>query len=95
MDISKLLNPIQEFKFRKDRGIKSPRFIGSQKKQESSRKTSTSASLHYTKANDCVNHKKMLKILEKIGIPDHLTCLMRKLYAGQEAKVRTRHGTMD
>ena len=45
MDISKLLNPIQEFKFRKDRGIKSPRFIGSQKKQESSRKTSTSALL--------------------------------------------------
>ena len=62
--------------------VKLPISIGSQKKQESSRKTSTSASLHYAKANDCVNHKKMLKILEKIGIPDRLTCFLRNLYAG-------------
>ena len=47
------------------------------------------------KAFDCVDHKKLLKILKEMGIPDHLTCLLRNLYAGQEATVRTRHGTAD
>ena len=47
----------------------------------------------YTKAFDCVDHNKLLKILQEIGIPDHLTCLLRHLYAGQEATVRTGHGT--
>ena len=51
--------------------------------------------IDYTKAFDCVNHNKLWKILQEMGIPDHLTCLMRNLYAGQEATVRTRHGTMD
>ena len=49
----------------------------------------------YTKAFDCVDHKKLWKILKEMGIPDHLTCLLRNLYAGQEATVRTGHGTTD
>ena len=49
----------------------------------------------YAKAFDCVDHSKLWKILKEMGIPDHLTCLMRTLYAGQEATVRTRHGTTD
>ena len=49
----------------------------------------------YAKAFDCVDHNKLWKILQEIGIPDHLTCLLRNLYAGQEATVRTGHGTMD
>ena len=47
------------------------------------------------KAFDCVNHNKLWKILQEMGIPDHLTCLLRNLYAGQEATVRTGHGTID
>ena len=47
------------------------------------------------KAFDCVDHNKLWKILKEIGIPDHLTCLLRNLYAGQEAIVRTGHGTTD
>ena len=50
--------------------------------------------IDYAKAFDCVNHK-MWKILKEMGIPDHLTCLLRNLYAGQEATVRTGHGTTD
>ena len=49
----------------------------------------------YTKAFDCVYHNKLWKILKEMGIPDHLTCLLRNLYAGQEATVRTGHGTTD
>ena len=51
--------------------------------------------IDYTKAFDCVDHNKLWKILKEMGIPDHLTCLLRNLYAGQEATVRTRHGTTD
>ena len=51
--------------------------------------------IDYAKAFDYVNHKKRWKILQEMGIPDHLTCLLRNLYAGQEANVRTRHGTKD
>ena len=52
--------------------------------------------IDYTKAFDCVDHKKLWKILQEIGIPEHLTCLLRNLYAGQEATVvRTGHGTTD
>ena len=47
------------------------------------------------KAFDCVDHSKLWKILKEMGIPDHLTCLLRNLYAGQEATVRTGHGTID
>ena len=49
----------------------------------------------YAKAFDCVDHKKLWKILEEMGISDHLTCLLRNLYAGQEATVRTGHGTIE
>ena len=49
----------------------------------------------YAKGFDCVDHNKMWKILKEMGIPDHLTCLLRNLYAGQEAAVRTGHGTTD
>ena len=48
-----------------------------------------------TKAFDCVDHNKLWKILQEMGTPDHLTCLLRNLYAGQEATVRTGHGTTD
>ena len=51
--------------------------------------------IDYAKAFDCVDHKKLWKILQEMGIPDHLTCLLRNLYAGQEATVRTGHGTTD
>ena len=51
--------------------------------------------IDYTKAFDCVDHNKLWKILKEMGIPDHLTCLLRNLYAGQEATVRTGHGTKD
>ena len=49
----------------------------------------------YTKAFDFADHNKLWKILQEVGIPDHLTCLLRNLYAGKEATVRTRYGTMD
>ena len=51
--------------------------------------------IDYAKDFDCVDHNKLWKILKEMGIPDHLTCLLRSLYAGQEAKVRTGHGTTD
>ena len=74
-------------------GIKLPTSVGSLKKQESSRKVSTSALL--TMPNDCVEHNKLWKILKDMGIPDHLTYLLRNLYGGQEARIRTGHGTTD
>ena len=67
---------------------------GPLKKQESSTKTFICL-IDYAKAFDCVDHNKLWKILEEMGIPDHLTCLLRKLYAGQEATDRTGHGTTD
>ena len=51
--------------------------------------------IDYAKAFYCIDPNKLWKILKEMGIPDHLTCLLRNLYAGQEATVRTRHGTMD
>ena len=72
--------------------IKLPTSAGSWKKQESSRKTSIYVLLT-AKAFDCVGHHELWKILKEMGIPDHLTCLLRNLYAGQEATVRTGHGT--
>jgi len=74
--------------------IKLPTYAGSSKKQENFRKTSISASLTVPKP-DCVDHHKLWKILEDMGIPDHLPCLLRNLYAGQEAIIRTGHGTTD
>ena len=77
--------------------IKLPTSVGSSKKQESSRKTSTSALLTMPKPLTVwiVDHKKLWKILKEIGIPDHLTCLLRNLYAGHEATVRTGHGKIE
>ena len=51
--------------------------------------------IDYAKAFDCVDHNKLWKILKEMGLPDHLSCLLRNLYAGQEATVRTGHGTTD
>ena len=51
--------------------------------------------IDYVKAFDCMDHNKLRKILEETGIPEHLTCLLQNLYAGQEETVRTRHGTMN
>ena len=51
--------------------------------------------IDYAKAFDCVDYNKLWKILQEIGMPDHLTCLLRNLYAGQEATVRMEHGTTD
>ena len=67
---------------------------GSLKKQEF-QKSIYFCFIDYAKAFDCVDHNKLWKILKKMGIPDHLTCLLRNLYAGQEATVRTGHGTTD
>ena len=75
--------------------IKLPTSAGSSKKQESSRKNIYFCFIDCAKAFDCVDHNKLWKILQEMGIPDHLTCLLRNLYAGQETTVRTGHGTTD
>ena len=69
--------------------------LESSKKHESSRKTSISAFIDYAKAFDCVDHNKLWTVLKEMGIPDHLTCLLTNLYAGQEATVKTGHGKID
>ena len=68
---------------------------GSFKKQESSRKNIYFCFIDYAKAFDCVDHKKLWKILQEMGITEHLPCFLRNMYAGQEATVRTRHVTTD
>ena len=73
--------------------IKLPTSVGASKQQESSRKNIYFCFTDYTKAFDCVDHNKLWKIPKEMGIPDHLTCLLSNLYAGQEATVRTGHGT--
>ena len=75
--------------------IKLPTSAGSLEKQKSSRKNIYFCFNDYAKAFECVHHNKLWKILKDMGIPDHLTCLLRNLYAGQEATVRTGHGTTD
>src|SRR5574341_679877 len=67
---------------------------GSWKKQEF-QKNIYFCFIDHAKAFDCVDHNKLWKILKEMGIPDHLTCLLRNLYASQEATVRTGHGTTD
>ena len=74
--------------------IKLPTSTGSSKKQEFQKNISF-CFIDYAKAFDSVNHNKLWKILKQMGIPDHLTCLLRNLCAGQEATVRTEHGTAD
>ena len=73
---------------------KLPTSAGSSKKQEF-QKNIYFCFIDYIKAFDCVDHNKLWKILQEMGIPDHLTYLLRNLYAGQEATVRTGHGTTD
>ena len=74
--------------------IKLPTSTGSSKKREF-QKNIYFCFIDYAKAFDCVDHNILWKILKEMGIPDHLTCLLRNLYAGQEAIVRTGHGTID
>ena len=74
--------------------IKLPTSAGSWKKQEF-QKNIYFCFIDYAKAFDCVDHNRLWKILREMGIPDHLTCLLRNLYAGQEATVRTGHRTTD
>ena len=75
--------------------IKVPTSTGSWKKQESSRKNIYFCFIDCAKAFDCVDHNTLWKCLKDMGMPDHLTCLLRNLYAGQEKTVRTGHGTTD
>ena len=75
--------------------IKLSTFIGSRREQGNSRETSTSALLTMPKPLTVWITTNCGEILKDTGIPDHLTCLLRDLYAGQETAVRTRHGTMD
>ena len=75
--------------------IKLPISAGSSKKVREFQKNIYFCFIDYTKALNCVDHSNLWKILKEMAIPDHLTCLLRNLYAGQEATVRTRHGTKD
>ena len=75
--------------------IKLPTSAGSWKKQESSRKNIYFHFIDYAKAFDYVDHNKLWKILKEMGISDHPPCFLRKLYKGQEATIRTKHGTTD
>ena len=85
--------------FRKDRGtrdqIANIRWIIKKAREKNIQKNIYFCLINNVKAFDCVDHHKLWKILKEMGIPDHLTCLLRNLYAGEEATVRTRHGTTD
>ena len=74
---------------------KLPTSVGSWKKARDFQKNIYFCFIDYAKAFDCVNQNKLWEILKEMGIPDHLTCLLKNLYAGQEATVRTGHGTTD
>ena len=75
--------------------IKLQTFVGSLKKAREFQKNIYFWFIDYAKAFDCMDPNKMWKILQEMGIPDHLICILRNLYAGQEATVRTGHGTTD
>ena len=75
--------------------IKLPTSAGSSKKAREFQKNIYFCFIDYTKAFDCMDHNKLWKILKEIGIPDHLTCLLRNLYTGHEATVGTGHGITD
>ena len=83
--------------FRKGRGIRdqAANICWIIKKQRKFQKNIYFCFIDYFKAFDFVDHNKLWKILQEMGIPDHLTCLLKNLYAGQEATVRTGHGTTD
>ena len=89
--------PDVQASFRKDRGtrdqIANIRWINEEAREF--QKNIYFCFIDYAKAFDCVDHNKLRTILKEMGIPDHLTCLLRNLYAGQEATVRTGHGTTD
>ena len=89
--------PVVQAGFRKGRGtrdqIANIRWI--MEKAREFQKNIYFCFIDYAKAFDCADHNKLWKILKEMGIPDHLTCLLRNLYAGQEATVRTGHGTTD
>ena len=92
-----LPSPDVQAGFRKDRGIRDQiaNIYWDIKKVRKFQKNIYFCFMDYAKAFDCVDHNKLWKILKEMGIPDHLTCLLRNLYAGQEARVRTGHGTTD
>ena len=84
--------------FRKGRGINRQQISNIRWIIEKARKFQENIYFHfidYAKAFDCVDHNKLWKILKETGVPDYQTCLLRNLYAGQEATVRTGHGTTD
>ena len=83
--------------FRKDKGTRDQiaNILWIMEKAREFQKNIYFCFIDYAKAFDCVDHKKLWKILKEMGIPDHLTCLLRNLYAGQEATVGTGHGTTD
>ena len=83
--------------FRKDRGTRDQiaNICWTMGKAREFQKNIYFCFIDYAKAFDCGDHRKLWKILKEMGIPDHLTCLLRNLYAGQEATVRTGHGTTD
>ena len=89
--------PYVQGRFRKGKEpeIKLPASAGSQKKAREFQTNIYFFFFDYAKVFDCVNHNKLWKILKERRIRDHLACLLRNLYAGQEATVRTGHGTMD
>ena len=89
--------PDVQVDFRKGRGTRDQiaDILGSSEKQESSRKKIYFCFIDYFKAFDFVDHNKLWTILKEMGIPDHLTCLLRNLYAGQVTTVRTGHETTD
>ena len=83
-----------DFKKAEEPEIKLPKSTVSSKKQEFQKNIYISF-VDYAKPFDCVDHNKLWKILKEMGIPDHLTCLLRNLFAGQEVTVRSGHGTTD
>ena len=89
--------PDVEAGFRKGRGTKDQisNILWIIEKEREFQKNMYSCVIGYAKAFDCVDHNKLWKILKEIGVPDHLTCILRNLYACQEATVRTGHGTTD
>ena len=89
--------PDVEARFRKGRGTRDQisNICWVTEKASEFQKTIYFCFIDYAKAFDFVDNNKLLKILKEMGIPDHLTCLLRNLYAGQEATVRTGHGTTD
>ena len=75
--------------------VQLPTSVGSQKKAREFQKNIYFCFIYYAKAKDCVDNNKLWKILKEMGILDHLTCLLRHLYVGQRATVRTGNGTTD